>query len=110
MTNVYIAGPMRRIGPPDYNKQEFADAQKQLESLGYTVFNPHECDANKDRKPDDIRGALADDLDWICKHADVLVLLPGWQDSLGVKAELATAEAIGIRYYTLAMFLVKVAV
>jgi hypothetical protein len=57
MTNVYIAGPMRRIGPPDYNKQSFADAQVQLEALGCTVFNPHECDANKDRKPDDIRGA-----------------------------------------------------
>ena len=53
---------------------------------------------------------MGDDLAWICKHADIIVLLPGWERSLGVKAELATAEAIGVPAYTLSKFLLKEAV
>lgn len=95
-TKAYIAGPMRSVGPPDYNYAAFKAAQLVLEELGYSVFNPHECDANKNRKPDDIRAALADDLWWICTEADIVVVLPFWESSMGTQAEMATARAIGI--------------
>lgn len=99
---VYLAGPMRIVGPPDYNREAFADAQRALEDLGYIVFNPHEHDATQGRDPNDIRSALADDLFWICTQADLMVILPGWEKSLGVAAEMATAQAINIPVYTLA--------
>lgn len=94
----YLAGPMR--GLPNYNKQAFYEAQLVLESLGYTVFNPHVKDEAEHRHPDDIRNALADDMWWICHQAEILIVLPGWEKSLGATAEMATARALPIPVIT----------
>lgn len=115
-TFAYIAGPMRGIEA--YNFPEFFAAEKQLLSLGLSVFNPARNDVNTyglgemlDADPTgrsagqwlldnpqgfDLRHALADDLQFITLTADMLVVLPGWEKSKGARAEVATARALGI--------------
>jgi hypothetical protein len=44
----------------------------------------------------DIRRAMRDDLFWILKYADAVYVLPGSEESAGVKVERALAECIGI--------------
>ena len=109
---IYLAGPMR--GVPEFNAPAFHKAAYKLRERGYVVFNPAEADADRLGKdvskefptgdPDDlarrygitIRECLAEDLAWICREADELALLPGWQHSLGAMAERATAVALGL--------------
>jgi len=43
-----------------------------------------------------LREALALDLDFICREADAIALLPGWENSKGATAEHATAVALGL--------------
>jgi hypothetical protein len=43
-----------------------------------------------------IHEALGEDLDWICRKADALAMLPGWRNSRGARAEHATAVALDL--------------
>ena len=88
---VYVAGPIR--GVKDGNKQAFEKATKELREIGLKVFNPHE------HGKEDIRDALATDLEWICRNADAVCLLHGWWKSTGAEAERATAVALGIEVF-----------
>jgi hypothetical protein len=109
---IYIAGPMRGI--PEFNFPAFNAATKMLRSQGHTVFNPAERDIERHNGVDiskgntagdenaaaaqhgfSLRDALADDTAWICKTADAIAMLPGWENSKGAKAELALSEALG---------------
>lgn len=109
---VYLAGPMR--GYPEFNFPAFRAAAAKLRAEGYEVFNPAEKDEEvygtdfAERFPTgdlaaasaagfDLRVALAEDLDWICRHADAIALLPGWQASKGACAEYSAAQALGLR-------------
>lgn len=87
---IYLAGPMR--GYRDSNFPAFHEAAASLRSQGHYVFNPAEQDG------DNIRELMKTDLSWICDHAEAIAILPGWQTSTGVKAELALATAIGITH------------
>lgn len=109
---IYLAGPM--TGKPEFNFPAFHAAAKKLEETGYEVFNPakrdyelHGTDISKGNingdeklaKQDygfDRRAALCHSLAWICQHAEGIAMLPGWENSRGAIAELATAEAIGL--------------
>lgn len=115
MKKIYIAGPM--TGKPHFNAAAFDAASDYWKAQGWETFNP----ADKDRKtygdeifndnPEgcpikakesynlDIRDVLAVDLDWICKEADAIYMLQGWENSKGAKAEHATAHAIGLEFY-----------
>jgi hypothetical protein len=113
--NIYVAGPMRGI--PQFNFPAFNSAAKRLRASGHSVFNPaerdiaeHGDDFVKDNDTGseeqatqdfgfDLREALGDDLAWICKHADAIYLLTGWEDSRGAKAEKAVAEALNLEVY-----------
>lgn len=110
---IYVAGPMR--GYPLFNFPAFNAAAVKLRAEGHAVFNPAERD--NERHGTDIskgnltgcetkaaaehgfnlREALADDLDFICRHADAIALLPGWENSKGANAERATAIALGLQ-------------
>jgi hypothetical protein len=94
---VYLAGPMR--GHPELNRSLFVHWTAVLRVAGHTVFNPAE------QGDGDIRQLLGADLAWITSTAEAVVLLPGWQTSLGAKAEAATAAAIGIPAHELDDFL-----
>lgn len=111
---IYIAGPMRGI--PEFNFPAFNAAAKELRAKGHTVFNPAERDIERHNGVDiskgnetgdeelcakehgfSLRQALKEDTEFICLHADTIAMLPGWEESLGAKAELALARALGHR-------------
>ena len=104
--NIYLAGPMKDI--PDYNYPAFAKAAFELRKEGHDVFSPAEADVEKwgskeachahfDRdRLGALRIALGQDLAYITTHADAIAVLPGWENSKGVAAELATARALGL--------------
>lgn len=111
--NIYLAGPMRGI--PEFNFPAFHAAAAKLRQEGHTVFNPaerdierHGTDISKGNSTGSLeqvakehgfslRVALGEDLEWICKHADGVALLPGWENSKGALAEKATALALGLQ-------------
>lgn len=93
MKTVYVAGPMR--GLPLYNYPAFNEAAAVLRDKGYMVLNPAEVNHHSNG----IRSCMAVDLVLICMNADGLVLLPGWENSTGAKAEVALAECLGIPVY-----------
>jgi hypothetical protein len=102
-------------GVPEFNFPAFFSAAAQLRAAGHTVFNPaerdnarHGTDVSAGNATGDarvaaaqhgfsLREALADDLEFICLHADAIALLPGWENSKGVAAERATAIALGLK-------------
>lgn len=109
----YVAGPMR--GLPAFGFPAFHAAEADLQARGFEVFSPARRDEAKGFAPSgmagtedlsalgfDLRDALATDLDWITRHADMVVVLPGWEASKGANAEVATARALGIPVETLA--------
>lgn len=113
----YVAGPMRGIA--EFNFPAFHTAAAKLRAEGWTVFNPaekdnerHGTDISKGNTTGDeaiaakdhgfnLREALALDLDFICRQADAIALLPGWERSKGATAEHATAVALGLEVIVL---------
>jgi hypothetical protein len=102
-TPVYIAGPMR--GRPEMGFPAFLDAAQRLRALGYEVKCPAEPDPDAGFDPHDLRPALASVLSWIVLHAGAVVVLPGWEQSKGCRAEIAAAQAVGTPVYELDAFL-----
>jgi len=116
---IYVAGPMRGI--PEFNFPAFHAAAAWLREQGHTVFNPAErdievtgVDISKGNLTGDnaqaeaehgfnLREALKDDLVFICLEADAIALLPGWENSKGANAELATARALGLEVRNIIM-------
>lgn len=108
-TIVYIAGPM--AGQPDHGFPAFEAATHHLRRFGLEVLTPHEGVPVTDleraigmgmdwRSTAEYRSYLLRDLAMVAK-ADVLVLLPGWEESLGVCTEVAFARACGIQVLTI---------
>lgn len=105
---LYISGPMR--GYPAFNFPLFHHVQRLLEAAGHTCYNPAEHD--EEIYPDieqwegfasgdtaqcprfNLPASLAWDFQSIL-HADGIVLLPGWKNSSGAKAERFVAECVG---------------
>lgn len=90
-TKIYLSGPM--TGYPEFNYPEFNRVAQLLRDAGNFVYNPAEFDW-QDEFP--IRKAFAEYTAFICLEADKIVLLSGWENSLGVSAELALAKNCGL--------------
>lgn len=113
---IYLAGPM--TGIPNFNYPAFHAAAAKLRADGHFVFSPAERDMERDGKDwgeesatgnleeakakgFDRRRALLDDLEFICREADAVALLPGWENSTGAAAERATALALKLEIISL---------
>lgn len=90
-------------GIESFNFPAFFKYEGELVSKGYQVFNPARNDLDHygpyflhDPSVFKLRETLGQDLAWICKNADAIALIPGWEKSKGVKAELSLAEALGL--------------
>ena len=104
---VYVAAAMR--GRPEFGFPQIAAAVAEERAAGHEVFSPAERDREAGFDPTgltgnedltalgfDLREALAADLEWITTTADAIRLVPGWERSTGVRAELATGTALGL--------------
>lgn len=106
---IYVAGKMR--GLPNFGHEAFNEATAQLRANGHHVFNPVES-AEEIYGPDvyknnptgdetiagiDGRVVFFKDLEFICKEADAVALLPNWFLSKGAIAEKKVADALGLK-------------
>ena len=88
----YLSGPM--TGLPGQNYAAFQAAAERLRSQGVQVISPHEItppSAGPWSWEQHMRADLAALL-----TADVIVLLPGWEQSRGAQLEKTVAEAVGL--------------
>lgn len=85
----YISGPI--TGLPENNYKGFALAQERLEALGYNVLNPHEFFEGTNTRDwtheDFMRICIAEMM-----KADLIVTLPGWENSKGSEIEVKIAR------------------
>jgi hypothetical protein len=102
---------------PEFNYPAFNDAARCLRAAGWRVFNPAEMDVQNDgilnlsmtiqdqrRHSGDYENArryAGRDINILIKElraerGDAIVLLPGWEDSVGAIAEKCVAEWLGL--------------
>lgn len=92
----YVAGPMTSI--PEYNYPAFYKAKELLESIGLVVEIPPELCPQQDGFTytdyfkADIEGML---------QCEILVLLPGWPQSPGARAEMILGATMAMPTYFL---------
>jgi hypothetical protein len=96
---VYLAGPMSMVN--NFNFPLFDHVAAKLRATGHCeVFSPAEHAREKLGPLETIQKMNKAELDyaikhelfpeqiaWICRHADALMLLPGWEYSEGAKIE-----------------------
>lgn len=95
---LYLSGPMS--GLPEANYPAFAAAAERLRSQGHAVVSPHELPADcpgcsDTRQEHSWAEHMRVDLAALLT-CDVIVMLPGWQQSRGAKIEKTVAEAVGM--------------
>jgi len=108
---IYIAGPMR--GLPEFNFPAFMQAERHLQALGWETRNPAAKDEDAgfnvkgtegadwelEQQGFDVRAAIEWDLLAVIWDCDAVILLPGWKQSAGSKAELALARFLDLDVY-----------
>jgi len=103
---IYLAGPV--TGLPDANKPAFAFAQQQIERMGHFAINPHTLVANARINPADWQACMRLCINRLTMGAgltsqpiDMVVMLPGWQQSRGATLERTIALTLGIPVKTI---------
>ncbi len=99
----YLSGKMRGI--PYWNRDAFIEAARELRSLGWTIHSPYENDLDRGLTPPadgheitDPNVTLASQLAWDfarIAESDAVIVLPGWETSMGVHWEMTVAYALG---------------
>lgn len=115
--HIFISGQMTGVG--NYNFPLFDHVARKFRERGFEVFNPADLAREKIGSLEVIkkmdkrdyekarRELLKYGLTWICEKADVLVLLPGWAQSSGARAERKVALALGIEIRELPNLVVR---
>lgn len=88
---VFISGPMRDY--PNMNKDAFMEAEKELRTAGFSVFNPAwllDCTGF------DESDFMAIDLAALSR-CNYIYQLEGWENSTGATAEWQAAKWAGIK-------------
>ena len=102
----YLAGPMR--GYPLFNFPAFLMAARILQARGFKITSPAEKDMEAGFDPSrsaeeqkfDLGAAFRWDFEAVCR-ADGIILLPGWENSTGAKAERLVAQLCEREVYLL---------
>lgn len=85
---LYLSGPI--TGDKNY-KLKFRAAKQQLEARGYDVINPAELD-----EVIPVRSMPSEQILQTCTfligQCDAVIVLPGWENSLGCQREVGFAE------------------
>ena len=107
---VYLAGPMR--GYPAYNFPAFHAAAKELRARGHEVWSPAERDEKEGFNPttdvaQPLKYYMRFDLPAVL-DADAVVVLPGWEKSVGANLEVHVARVCGMSVYDVATVLSEV--
>ena len=102
---IYLSGPMR--GYENSNYPLFHSVTKSLRYVGHRVYNPAEFPHNGTHETFPLRSAFAAYCNFICLEATAIYLLPGWEKSLGVSAEMALAKNCGIKVVELDLSLLE---
>jgi hypothetical protein len=86
---IYISGPM--TGLPENNFPAFHTAAERLKGLGYQVINP------ADIVPEVMtwEACMRADIKALM-GADIVAVLPGWQDSKGTRIEVDLSQRLGM--------------
>ena len=104
MSRIYIAGPMRGIDQDNF--PAFDEARTRLRRFGWDVVSPADMDRSYGYDPTigdtecpfDWGSAIQRDVAAISRCTDI-VLLPGWESSMGVAVEAAVAHGCGLTFY-----------
>lgn len=99
---VYLAGPMRGIALN--NAPAFHSAAAWLRFLRHTVWSPaeHDEELGVDACNADLRGTFERDIRALLAQ-EAVVLLPGWEHSVGACLERHVADVCGIPVYQFAV-------
>ena len=97
MKRIYIAGPYNADNVIDVLRNVRVGITSSVEAVkgGYSVFCPF-LDFHYGLISElSLEAYRANSLEWV-KVSDAMLLLPGWENSTGVRAELAEASKYGI--------------
>ena len=104
---IYLAGPM--TGIKDFNFPLFDHVAAQLRREGHEVCNPADVQrelygevavANawtEEEAALAIRHLLAYELAWICRHAECIMLLPGWEGFAWCHSGMCAGQGVADR-------------
>jgi len=101
MKRAYIAGPYdgKNVIEILGNIRRGIEAARYLMSVGYAVFCPFLdfliAFVGEDLSKETYQ---RNSLEWV-KVCDIMFLLPGWENSNGVKREMELAKSLNIPYY-----------
>lgn len=87
---IYISGPMS--GHEKFNFPNFNEAARRLRMFGFPVINPADFGAHAGKSWKD---CLVRDVG-VLGHADLVMLLDGWDESRGAGLEFDVAIGLGI--------------
>lgn len=94
----YLAGPIR--GDAGY-KGKFTRAKHKLEKMGWDVASPVDIMIARKQTPgvpEDDRAGMAQDIAELV-NCSCVMLMTGWQQSRGARAEVAVADSLDIPSY-----------
>lgn len=104
ITRVYISGPIMYANGPD----RFGPVKERLAARGFATLNPKDVEGCPDNSCTLLPHEVAKDMkhSWKCfmkydilamlTECDAILMMDGWEDSHGAKAELFNAVTCGL--------------